>query len=348
MSKRKLLLGCIFVAILTLSGSCKKEPNELLSNVIPEKEKTLVFTEYQKEDSVNYKMTDEAEIEALLEQIGQLSAKPAEDWSNASVTLPIYGIAVAQKVDEEAYEPQITYGYWSNGYWIMPDGQVYKVKLPVEKMKESYTWENENAFSSVTSLVKAGPLVSDEKGWKKELLTEAKSAEAVPGLVTEAELYGTTLTVTVDNQGEQAYTLEQYAYVLEVCLDEVWYEIPLAVWGRFERQDILVLPAGVKSTKRYSLSIYDSLPDGTYRLVTGSGESRESLAEFVLKQLPASEENVCVTPTPVVRNLHGIEIIIGDTYSPEVTPAPTNAWEEATAKYREEMGIAGARGRKTF
>lgn len=334
MSKRKLLLGCICVGILTLLVSCKKESNHLLSEVISEKEKTLVFTEYQKEDSVSYKMTDEAEIETLLAQIGQLSAKPAEDWSNDSVTLPIYGIAVAQKVDEEAYEPQITYGYWSNGYWIASDGQAYKVKLPVEKMKESYTWESENAFSSVTSLVKAGPLVSDEKGWKKELLTEAQPAEAVPGLVTEAELYGTTLTVTIDNQSEQAYTVEQYAYVLEVCLDEVWYEIPPAVWSRYVRDDILVLPAGVKSTKRYSLSIYDSLPDGKYRLVTGSGESRENLVEFVLEQseIPKPTEN-----PEAVRNLNGLEIIIGDTYSPEIPPAWTNAQEEATAKYREEI-----------
>jgi len=37
MSKRKLLLGCICVGILTLIASCKKESNHLLSDVIPEK-----------------------------------------------------------------------------------------------------------------------------------------------------------------------------------------------------------------------------------------------------------------------------------------------------------------------
>ena len=45
-------------------------------------------------------------------------------------------------------------------------------------------------------------------------------------------------------------------------------------------------------------------------------------------------------PTPTtepVRNLKGLRIIIGDTYSPEITPAWTNAQEEATAKYREEI-----------
>lgn len=46
------------------------------------------------------------------------------------------------------------------------------------------------------------------------------------------------------------------------------------------------------------------------------------------------------TPTPTtapIRDLNGLQIIIGDTYSPEVPPAWTNAWEEATAKYREEI-----------
>ena len=50
------------------------------------------------------------------------------------------------------------------------------------------------------------------------------------------------------------------------------------------------------------------------------------------------------TPTPeitkepeVVRDLNGLQIIIGDTYSPEVTPEPTNAQEEATGKYREAL-----------
>lgn len=334
MSKRKLLLGCICVGILTLFASCKKDPNELLADVIPEKDKTVVFMEYQKEDSVSYRMTDDAEVSAFLEQIGQLSAKPAKDWTNAQVTLPIYGIAVAQKVDDEAYEPQITYGYWSNGYWIASDGQAYKVKLPTEKIRKDYTWESENSFSSVTGLAKAGPLVSDAEGWRKELLTEAQPADSVPGLVTEAGIYGNTLTVTIDNQSKQGYMVEQYEYVLEVYLDEVWYEIPLAVWSRYERDDILMIPAGVKSTKRYSLSIYDSLPDGKYRLVTGSGENRESLVEFVLKQ------SVIPTPTEgpeIVRNLNGLAVIIGDTYSPEITPAPTNAQEEATRLYREDI-----------
>ena len=333
--KRRILLsGCICLGIMTLLAACKKEPNELLKDVLSEKDKTVVFMEYQKEDSVSYTLSDQNETDRFLEQIGNLSVKPAKDWTSESVTLPIYGVAVMQEAEDKASEPYITYGYWSNGYWIMPDGQAYKVKLPVEKIKKDYTWESERSFSSVTDAVKVGPLVSDAKGWRKELLTEAQPAADVQGLVTEAAKYGNTLTITIENQSEQAYMSEKYDYVLEVCLDGGWYEIPLAVWSRSSRGDVLLILAGEETTVRYSLRIYDSLPDGIYRLVTGSGENRENLAEFVLEQ--------SAIPTPTegpeqVRNLKGLQIIIGDTYSPEITPAPTNAWEEARMLYREDI-----------
>ena len=53
---------------------------------------------------------------------------------------------------------------------------------------------------------------------------------------------------------------------------------------------------------------------------------------------PESAVTPGVTAEPEeVRDLKGLEIIVGDTYSPEVTPEPTNAQEEATGKYREAM-----------
>ena len=45
-----------------------------------------------------------------------------------------------------------------------------------------------------------------------------------------------------------------------------------------------------------------------------------------------------LTETPVkVRNLNGLQIIIGDTYSSEITPAPTNAMDQAISLYREDL-----------
>ena len=78
----------------------------------------------------------------------------------------------------------------------------------------------------------------------------------------------------------------------------------------------------------------------------GRHSGNDKLANEILEWIKgiltsASAES---TPTPEVtgesegeRDLNGLEIIIGDTYSPEVTPEPTNAWEEATGKYREDI-----------
>ena len=281
MGKKILLLGCLCVGMMTLFSACGKS-NGLLKDMIPEKDKIVTFTEYQREGSVIYTMSETEEVDKLLGQIDRLSAEPVKEWTNELVTLPIYCVAVLQKPEGEALEAHITYGYWSNGYWIAADGQAHQMKLPVEKLKADYAWEEEKPFSSITNLGVVGPLVLNEKGWKKELLTEAQPAATIPGLVTSATKEGDTLTVSIDNQGESGFAGDKYTYVLEVCLDEVWYELPFAVWGRHEKGDVPLIKPGVKTTLSYSLSIYDSLPEGTYRLVTGSGENRESLVEFVL------------------------------------------------------------------
>ena len=281
MGKKIPLICCLCVCLLTFFAACGKS-NGLLADVIPEKDKMVTLLEYQREDSVSFTMSDTEEVDRLLEQIDRLSVEPAKEWTNDLVTLPIYGIAVMQKPEGDALEAHITYGYWSNGYWITADGQAYKMKLPAEKLKEDYAWEKEKPFSSIRILAAVKPLVVDEKGWKKELLTEAQPAATIPGLVTSATKEGDTLTVSIDNQGESAYMGDKYDYVLEVCLDEVWYELPFAVWGRYSRGEVPWFDSGVKSTLTYSLDIYGSLPAGTYRLVTGSEEDRENLVEFVL------------------------------------------------------------------
>ena len=60
--------------------------------------------------------------------------------------------------------------------------------------------------------------------------------------------------------------------------------------------------------------------------------------------VPTQKLEVTATPMPTatektvkIRNLNGLHVIIGDTYSPETTPAPTNAQEEATKLYREDI-----------
>ena len=57
-------------------------------------------------------------------------------------------------------------------------------------------------------------------------------------------------------------------------------------------------------------------------------------------QKPVTSLTAMPLPTefPVkVRNLNGLQIIVGDTYSPEITPVPTNAMDQAIALYREDL-----------
>ncbi len=75
--------------------------------------------------------------------------------------------------------------------------------------------------------------------------------------------------------------------------------------------------------------------------VAGCNKGPE-VPELTGTPLPTREPEITATPIPTptqepVRNLNGIQIIIGDTYSPEITPAPTNAWEQARILYREEI-----------
>ena len=51
---------------------------------------------------------------------------------------------------------------------------------------------------------------------------------------------------------------------------------------------------------------------------------------------PEATEAPKATPIPD-RDLGGIEIIIGDHWSPETPQPPTNAQEEATAQYRAQI-----------
>ncbi len=75
------------------------------------------------------------------------------------------------------------------------------------------------------------------------------------------------ITVAFENQGDAQWTYGKY-FSLHVLLDGIWYvvpPIPDSIWGF---PDIAcILPAHTAQQETYSLTMYGSLPDGTYRLV---------------------------------------------------------------------------------
>ena len=281
---KKAFLSLIYIAMLLIMVGCKQESNGfLLNDIIPEQEINVTLIEYQKENSTVYFLSDQKNAEELLQNLDRIKAKPAEAWTSDLVTLPIYSFFIWQEGDPEDYRAHLVYGYWSNGYWIEPDGNAYKYKLNMEDLKKEFFCKEEpKKFSNIGSAGTIRTLVTDENGWKKDFLTKAEPAETMPELITDAIMEDDKLVVSIKNQGDSTYLGNKYTYAIEVYLDDTWYDIPRDEWERFHKGDMPGVGPGEEDEITYSLSMYRNLPAGTYRLVTGSGENRESLVEFVL------------------------------------------------------------------
>lgn len=281
---KKVVLVLFGVVMLLIMVGCKQESNGLLLNdIIPEQEKYVMLYEYQKENSTVYFLSDQNLTEELLKVLDQIKAKPAEEWTSDLVTLPIYSLVVWQKGDPEDYRAHLVYGYWSNGYWIEPDGNAYQYKWNTEELKKEFFAKEElKKYSNIASTGTIRMLVTDENGWKKDFLTEAEQAKTMPELITNAIMEDDELVVFIKNQGDSLYLGNKYTFAIEVYLDDTWYDIPRDEWEIYHRGDVPGVGPGEEGQITYSLSKYKELPAGTYRLVTGSGEDRENLVEFVL------------------------------------------------------------------
>lgn len=279
---KKVIFVLLCIALLVIMVGCKQESNGfLLSDVIAEQEKNIQLYEYQKRDSSVYFLTDQTLAEKLLQKLDGIKAKPAEDWSSDLVTLPIYSFLIWQEGNKEEYSAHLVYGYWSNGYWIEPDGTAYEYKMSPENLKTDFFYKEESKkFSNICLAGTIRTLVTDENGWKKDFLSKAEPAGIIPELMTEAVVREDGLVVFIENQGKSMYFGDKYNYVIEVYLDESWYDIPRDEWERFHKGDVPGVAPGQKSEIEYSFSMYKNLPAGTYRLVTGQGEERRSLVEF--------------------------------------------------------------------
>jgi len=74
----------------------------------------------------------------------------------------------------------------------------------------------------------------------------------------------------------------------------------------------------------------------------GENQQTDAPADPTPTSGPVEPEGPDATPTPAAtpipdRDLGGMEVIIGDHWSPETPAEPSNAQEEATAKYRQEI-----------
>lgn len=209
--------------------------------------------------SITFDQTDEGKI---LSRLSAVDASPVSDWTAEKVTLPVYGIEIGTK------DGMGIRAAWSNGHLILRDGSVYEFDFDFSALEEDYTWEYSRAPVSLSAMPCGRLLSESPDGWVADHLSPAQ-ALAPPEGITMAfkELTAEKITVKLTNTNETDWCFGEY-FSLQVLLDGVWYNVPVLDDKNYGFNDIgIILPAGESREESYSLSMYGTLPEGTYRLV---------------------------------------------------------------------------------
>jgi len=173
---------------------------------------------------------------------------------------PFYGIEMG------AGDLGVTYGLWSDGYFITGSGGVYSFDFDFEAFSREHPWDERDTFTNLAVMPCADIVAKTEDGWNDAFLTMAEELTPPVGITMQVQIDGMDVDVTFanDSGAEWGYG---YDYGLQVLLDDHWYYVPA------EQQvaviDILcMLPDGKQTQERYSLAPFGQLPAGTYRFVT--------------------------------------------------------------------------------
>lgn len=279
MGKKILLLCCLCVGLMTLFAACGKS-NGLFVGLTEREYEQLHIVAYEGGNGTGCYTEDAKAIDEIFHSLDMVSAKKAEEWSTSLVTDPIYAVIASYK-EEESIIPEFFYGYWSNGYYITADGAVFHFSYDFDKLMDKSVFTGKTEDISIADMPKSGMLVSDTPGWKKEFLTEAAPANEVAGLVTQmVGLADKKLTVSYVHQGESALEFGPEEYVLEVKLDDSWYELPPERVWRTDIGQWHEINPGRQGTECFDLSVYGDLPKGKYRYVAEVENERVSIVEF--------------------------------------------------------------------
>ena len=228
---------------------------------------------YDGKDTVLGHLYDEAEIQAVLDELSSVSVKAVGDWSPQDVTVPVYGLSM---MTEDGYPME---ALWSDGMWITQDGGAYRFDYDFAKLWSDHEWESVNTWTDQMVLPCQYALThldTDPSGngaWDPTWMTPAEELITEEGHEIQLVQWGEdSVTVTLTNQSGQEWTFGEY-YHLEVQLDGVWYRVPTAPGQYWMVHDLAyVLQDGGSMDMTYSLVCYGKLPAGHYRLVAEAFE----------------------------------------------------------------------------
>ena len=184
---------------------------------------------------------------------------------------PFYGLEIG------AGDEGMVCGLWSDGYFLMDNGGVYRLDYDFAALQKNQAWEEADEFSSLTVMPCASRVAKTAAGWNPFFLTPASRQEAPSGITMElADQTVEDVTVRFTNRSGAEWGYG-YAYGLQVRLDGTWHEIPAEREMAFP-EILMLLPDGESAEQTCSLIPYGSLPSGVYRVVM-----EKLTAEFAVK-----------------------------------------------------------------
>lgn len=201
---------------------------------------------------------DAVKEQEIIDAINDLDALIVTNLNMEELEGPMYGISIGRT---DGYEFGMT---WWDGYCFLGDDVVYKVEIDFAKIKEEYSWQDQDEYS-LLSMPNLYQMVTMDDGWNQKLLPKSEELQSNGLLLTLKELKGNQITVNLSNSSKEELYYGEY-WSLQVLLDDTWYQIPVKEnWGF--NGIAYILPAGGEAEKTYDLKLYGDLPEGTYRLI---------------------------------------------------------------------------------
>ena len=268
---KKLFWIVMVICAVMLTGCERTAGNDLVK--LPENgSHTLSMYYYNGEKTFWGHLFDDDAASVILESLAAVSAERAEDWSPADVSFPVYG--VKSGMNDDGFEAA-----WSNGYWITQTGEAYSFDYDFANLWEDYDWEGaENHWSTASILPCSYYLCRDENGWIADYLPPAGNLPDMPETITAAvsKLDSDVLTLEFTNNGEEDWFFGEL-FELQAQLGDEWYNIPTLPGDWVFPAIACIVKPQQTLTHDYDLSIYGTLPEGNYRIITG-----DFSAEFYL------------------------------------------------------------------
>lgn len=253
--------------------------NELFAEAAPG-QSALQFYSYDDATGLRYTLFDDEVKVELLEALSGVKAKAVEDWAPEKASYPMYGINIGTP------DGLGLYMLWTNGYLITREGEVYKfdfdfagwetkVKAAVEEFVAAKQAESMGQY--YTGLVIECPLgympnlrylAMDGEKWNTQYMNEASEKSPPEGVSMEfVSRSDEEIVVKLCNEGAEEWCFGEY-FSIEVCIDGVWYTVPLTAEENWGFNDIAwILKGGEEREESYRTAMYGELPAGTYRIV---------------------------------------------------------------------------------